>query len=121
LNGKVYLKGKPYYDAATTSIRIKDLDYDLDTRNKLAKTADWLAHGKFLKMMEPYFAFSVAPQLEEGKKQIQENLAGNKFNKNIQLAGKLNELVPGAMYVTPAGIQAVITARGKLDVQVAGF
>ncbi len=121
LNGKVYLKGKPYYDAATTSIRIKDMDYDLDTRNKLAKTADWLAHGKFLKMMEPYFAFSVAPQLEEGKKQIQENLAGNKFNKNIQLAGKLNELVPGAMYVTPAGIQAVITARGKLDVQVAGF
>ena len=121
LNGKVYLKGKPYYDAATTSIKIKDLDYDLDTKNKLAKTADWMAHGKFLKLMEPYFSFSVASQLEEGKKMIQDNLAGNKINKNINLAGKLNELIPGAMYVTPSGIQAIITAKGKLEVQVAGF
>jgi len=121
LNGKVYLKGKPYFDAATTSIKIKDLDYDLDTKNKLAKTADWMAHGKFLKLMEPYFSISVASQLEEGKKMIQDNLAGNKFNKNINLAGKLNELIPGAIYVTPAGIQAIITAKGKLEVQVAGF
>jgi Domain of unknown function (DUF4403) len=121
LNGKVYLKGKPFYDPATTSIKIKDLDYDLDTKNKLAKTADWMAHGKFLKLMEPYFSFSVASQLEEGKKMIQDNLAGNKLNKNINLAGKLNELIPGAMYVTPAGIQAIITAKGKLEVQVAGF
>lgn len=121
LAGKVYLKGKPYYDPATTSIKIKDLDYDLDTKNKLAKTADWLAHGKFLSMMEPYFSISVASQLEEGKKMIQENLAGNKFNKNINLNGKLNELTPGAMFVTPNGIQAVITAKGKLDVMVAGF
>ncbi len=121
LNGKVYLKGKPYYDAASTSLKIKDLDYELDTKNKLFKTADWLAHGKFLKMMEPYFSVSVAAQLEEGKKLIRENLVGNKLNKNISLSGKLNELNPQNIYVTPNGIQAVIIARGKLDVVVAGF
>jgi hypothetical protein len=121
LNGKVYLKGKPYYDPASSSIKIKDLDYELDTKNKLFKAADWLAHGKFLKMMEPYFSVSVASQLEEGKKMIQENLAGNKLNKNINLSGKLNELSPQNMYVTPTGIQAVISAKGKLEVLVAGF
>lgn len=121
LNGKVYLKGKPYYDAASTSIKVKDLDYDLDTRNRLARTADWMAHGKFLSMMEPYFSYSVAAQLEEGKKMIQENLAGNKMNRNLNLNGKLNELIPGEMAVTPNGIRAIITARGRLDVQVSGF
>lgn len=121
LNGKVYLKGKPFYDAATTSIKLKDLDYDLDTRNKLARTADWLAHGKFLKMMEPYFNISIANQLEEGKKMIQENLAGNKVNKNINLNGKLNELTPGSITVTQEGVQAVIFAKGKIEVMVAGF
>jgi hypothetical protein len=63
----------------------------------------------------------VASQLEEGKKMIQENLAGNKLNKNINLSGKLNELSPQNMYVTPTGIQAVISAKGKLEVLVAGF
>ena len=121
LNGKVYLKGKPYYDAPSSSIRLKDLDYDLDTKNKLARTADWLAHGKFLKMMEPYFSISVAGQLEEGKRMIQENLAGNKMNRNINLAGKLNELIPGTISVTQSGVQAIIIARGKIEVQVAGF
>jgi hypothetical protein len=121
LNGKVYLKGKPFFDAASNSIKVKDLDYELDTKNKLVKAADWLAHGKFLKMMEPYFSVSVASQLDEAKKKIQENLAGNKLNKNINLNGKLNELNPQNMYVTPNGIQAVILAKGKLEVLVAGF
>jgi len=121
LVGKVYLKGKPYYDAATSNIKIKDLDFELDTKNKLVKTANWLAHGKFLKLIEPYFSISIASQLEEGKKMIQENLAGNKMNKNISLSGKLNELIPQSILVTPTGIQAVIQARGKLEVMVAGF
>jgi hypothetical protein len=121
LNGKVYLKGKPVFDKATTTVRIKDLDYDLDTKNKVAKTADWLAHGKFIKMMEPYFAFSISSQLEEGKKLIQENLAGSKMNKNINLNGKLNELQLQEIYITNNGLQVVVQAKGKLDVQIAGF
>ena len=121
LNGKVYLKGKPFYDAPSSSIKVKDLDFELDTRSKLAKTANWLAHGKFLKMMEPYFSVSVASQLEEGKKLIQDNLAGNKMNKNINLNGKLNELTPQTIHVTPLGIQAIIQAKGKIEVLVSGF
>ena len=121
LNGKVYLKGKPFYDAPSTSIKIQNLDFELDTKNKLAKTANWLAHDKFLKMMEPYFSISVASQLEEGKKLIQENLAGNKMNKNINLNGKLNELTPQSIFVTPLGIQAVIKAKGKMEIMVAGY
>ncbi len=121
LNGKVYLKGKPFYDAPSTSIKIQNLDFELDTKNKLAKTANWLAHDKFLKLMEPYFSISVASQLEEGKKLIQENLAGNKMNKNINLNGKLNELTPQSILVTPLGIQAVIKAKGKMEIMVAGY
>ena len=121
LNGKVFLKGKPYFDQATSTIKMKDLDYDLDTKNKLAKTADWLAHGRFLKMMEPHFSISIASQLEEGKKMIQQNLAGNKINKSINLNGQLTNLSPDGIYITNAGIQTVITAKGKIEVLVAGF
>jgi hypothetical protein len=121
LNGKVFIKGKPYYDAASTSMKIKDLDYDLDTKDKLVKTANWLAHGKFLKMMEPYFSVSVASQLDEARKMIKENLSGDAMNKTVKLNGNLSELKPGSIFVRPNGIQAIIYAKGRLDVQVAGF
>lgn len=121
LNGKVFFKGKPQFDPSTKSLVMKELDYDLDTRNKLAKTADWLAHGRFLKMMEPYFSYSLAAQLDEAKKMIQQNLAGNQWNKNINLAGNLDLLQPEAIYLTREGIQAIISAKGKLEVKVAAI
>lgn len=121
LNGKVYLKGKPTFDPIEKSVKMGELDYDLDTKNRLAKTADWLAHGKFLKMIEPYFSISIAAQLEEAKKTIQNNLAGNQFNKKINLFGKLDQLTPDKIYITESGIQAVISAKGKIEVRVAGF
>ena len=121
LNGKVFIKGKPYYDAASQSLKMKDLDYDLETKNGLLKTADWLAHGKFLKMMEPHFSIPVSAQLEEARKMIRENLTGDAMNKMVKLNGSLSELRPGAMFVRPEGIRAIIYAKGKLEVKVAGF
>ena len=118
LNGKVYLRGKPVYDAATRSVKIQDLDYDLDTKNKLLNMADWLAHGQFVKTMAPYFNVSLASQLDEAQKLIQQNLANNKVNQNITLNGKLNQLSPDAIYVTPSAIQTVIKAQGFMEVLV---
>lgn len=116
LNGKVYLRGKPVYDAASRSVVVQDLDFDIDTKNKLIKTADWLAHGKMLKMMTPYFTVSLAAQLDEAQKMIQQNLANNKVNPNITVNGKLNQLSPDAIYVIPTAMQAVIKAEGAIEV-----
>jgi len=63
----------------------------------------------------------VASQLDEARKKIKENLSGDGMSKTVKLSGNLSELKPGAMYVRPNGIQAIIYAKGKLDVQVAGF
>jgi hypothetical protein len=52
---------------------------------------------------------------------IKENLSGDAMNKSVKLNGNLSELKPGAMYVRPTGIQAIIYAKGRLEVQVAGF
>ena len=80
-----------------------------------------MANGSLLKMMEPYFSVSVASQLDEARKMIKENLSGDAMNKSVKLNGNLSELKPGAMYVRPTGIQAIIYAKGRLEVQVAGF
>jgi hypothetical protein len=121
LNGKVFIKGKPYYDAASESLKMKDLDFDIETRNKLIKTADWLAHGKFLSMMEPYFSIPLSSQLEDAKKLIRSNLTGDANNGKVKLNGSLSDLRPGPMYVIPNGVRAIVYASGKLEVKLAGF
>lgn len=121
LNGKVYLKGKPVFDPATVVIKLKELDYDLETKNKLIKAADWLAHGKFIRIMEPHFSFPVSAQLNEARKLIQQNLAGNQLNKNISLQGSLDKLQPESIQLTAEGIQSIIVATGKIELKVAGW
>jgi len=118
LKGKVFFKGIPWYDAASKKVKVRSLDYDLETRNKLVKTADWLAHGKFLKMMEPYFEYAVAEQLDQAKALIKDNLAGNKVNQFISLKGQLDQLEPDQMQVTTEGIRSIIKASGKMAIRV---
>ncbi len=45
INGDIYLKGIPYYDPETQQLSLKGLDYDLDTKNSIIRTAGWLLQG----------------------------------------------------------------------------
>lgn len=120
LKGKIYLMGKPAYDPATTSLVLRDVDYSLETRNALAKTADWLMHGQFVKMMTPYFKASVADQLNQAKAVIQTHL-NKPVAKGVSLKGNLGKLDPDQILVTEQGVQALIRASGSLQVLIDGL
>lgn len=118
LNGKVYLQGKPVYDKATQSIKYAELDFDIDTKNVLVKSANWLAHGQFLKLMEPYFNYKIDGQLKDARAQADKFLNNYKVNNRVTLNGKMSRLEPDAIYLTEKGIQAVLVAEGKMEVKL---
>lgn len=120
LNGRVYLMGKPAYEAASTKLVLREVDYSLETRNVLAKSADWLMHGQFVKMMTPYFQVSVADQLNTARKAVQDNL-NKPVSKGVSLTGKLDQMEPDQMRLTTEGIQAIIKATGTLQVLIDGL
>jgi hypothetical protein len=45
INGKIYLSGFPQYNDKSKEIYFDELDYVLDTKNKLMRTANWLARS----------------------------------------------------------------------------
>jgi hypothetical protein len=45
ISGDIYLRGRPYYDAQTQTISLKDITYDLETENLLQRSASWLSAG----------------------------------------------------------------------------
>ena len=121
MNGYIYLKGVPYYDPATQKLFLKDLDYDLDTKSTIIKTANWLLQGKFTKMMEREMVFPVGSQITEAKKSIQQTLSNYKVTDGVVLKGTLAEILPDKVYLTPKHIYSVVFAEGNVNLRVEGL
>jgi hypothetical protein len=121
ITGTVYLKGKPYFDTTSQSVVLQNLDYDLDTKNKLVKTANWLAKGKFVQKMQEAFKIPLEQQMNQARELIQANLKDKQIAKGIVLNGQLSELIPGEVFITPASIVATVQAKGKVQVKVEGL
>jgi Domain of unknown function (DUF4403) len=121
VNGVIYLKGIPTYDPQTRLLTLKNLDYDLDTKNILIKGASWLLQSKFAKQMEEQFAFPLGNQMTETQKAIQQQLTNRVLTKGVTLNGHLNSLQPDQVYLTPEGAVAVIVAKGDLQIRINGL
>ncbi|GAB3538672.1 hypothetical protein GCM10027443_34080 [Pontibacter brevis] len=117
--GKVYLRGTPYYDAATASIKVRDVDYDLDTKDKLLNTASWLAKNKFKDMIEQQVSIPVQSQIDEAKKMLQATLdKQGRVHESLLLRGNIQQIAPENIYLAPDGIKAVVNAKGSLTATV---
>lgn len=121
MNGTIYLRGIPHYDPVTKNLSLSNLDYDLDTRNVLYKTAGWLLQGKFSSMIERNFVFPVGEQIAEAQRTIQNRLSQNNLAKGITLSGTLTEIVPDRVYLTPDNIYSVVFARGQMFLKIDGL
>ncbi|TXK45376.1 DUF4403 family protein [Pontibacter qinzhouensis] len=117
--GKVYLRGTPYYDAQTASIKVRDVDYTLDTKDKLLSTASWLAKNKFVDIIQAQVNIPVQSQLTEAQKMLQTTLdQSGRVHESVLLRGNIREITPDNIYLTPTGIKAVVNAKGTLTATI---
>ncbi|AKD55907.1 DUF4403 family protein [Spirosoma radiotolerans] len=121
INGDIYLSGRPYYDPQQQTISLKDLRYDLDTRNVLQQSASWLLKGPFARTLEKQLTIPVGSQLADMQKLLQERLKNNQIAKGITINGHIDEIKPDQVYLTPTAMLAVVNARGRIDVKVEGL
>ena len=118
IDGTIYLTGKPAYDPVKQELFIQDLDFDLDTKNKIVKTASWLAKGKLVRAMQENLTFPLGEQLEQATTTIQENLNNYEITPGIFLDGHLKDLKPSGVFITPQSLIAVVTAEGDVNLHV---
>jgi hypothetical protein len=119
LEGKIFLKATPYYDPNTSTIRVKDLDYSIDTKDMLVQTASWLAKEHFREILERHINLPIRSQMEDIQQKLQAVLTQtNRGYEAVQLTGALTHMEPEDIYLTPTSIKAVVNARGKLSMQI---
>jgi hypothetical protein len=121
LNGKIYLMARPFYDAENQSIGVKEVDFDINTRNSLVKSANWLLNGTLAGMIEKKVVYPVADLLESSKKMISDNIRDNRSVKGIVLRGSIARLDIDAIYPGNESLKVVLLLEGKLGLYIQGL
>lgn len=121
VNGTIYLAGFPQYNDATKEIYFDQLDYALDTKNKLMRTANWLASGMILRKIQESCRYSIQPNLDEGKKNMLEYLQNYSPMPGVFINGKLNEIKFEKIQLTNKAIVAFVKITGTANVKVDGM
>jgi Domain of unknown function (DUF4403) len=121
VNGTIYLSGIPNYNSITKEIYFDQMDYVLNTKGILTKTANWLLQGVILKNIQENCRYSIKENLEEGKKSLLPYLNNYSPMKGVFVNGTLNDFEFEKVEVTDKAMIAFITATGKMNVKIDGM
>lgn len=120
-NGSIYLSGVPTFDARQNRLEIKQLDFTLNTRSFLTKTAAWLLKGKLKRQIQQNLNAIITENLNELRSQIETQLANQELAPGISLNGELNQLGLSQTLLTEAGIELVVGLDGNLGLSIDGL
>ncbi|MEO6757936.1 MAG: DUF4403 family protein [Saprospiraceae bacterium] len=120
-NGNIYFIGRPEYNAQKNQIEVADLDYQVDTRNFLFRTAAWLFQGTIKNQMKAAMTFPLDEDIRALRSTVQESLTNYVIQPGITLNGSVDSLTVENTRVTPTGIRVNLFSKGKVNVEVKGL
>lgn len=121
INGTIYLSGIPNYNSVTKEIYFDQMDYVLNTKGLLTKTANWLLQGMILRKIQENCRYSIKPNLDEGKKSLLPYLNNFSPMKGVFVNGTTEDFEFEKVEVTNKAIIAFITTTGKMNVRIDGM
>lgn len=116
-NGTAYFTGKPVYNAATKTIEVQSLDYDLQTKNLFLKTAKWLFNKRITNELKKYASFSLAGYYDTAAKTLNGWL-NKEWTKGITGSGNITDLKLTTVQALPQHLLIRSNCAGKLAVTV---
>jgi hypothetical protein len=121
VSGTIYLTGFPQYNEQTKEVYFDQLDYALDTKNKLMRTANWLAQGLVLRKIQESCRYSIVSNLEEGKQNMMAYLKNYSPMPGVFVNGKMEDIQFQKIQLTNKAIIAFIKINGTVNVAVDGL
>jgi hypothetical protein len=121
INGTLYLVGIPNYNAISKEIYFDQLEYVINTKSILIKSANWLMQETILSKIQENCRYSITPNLEEGKQSLKPYLTNYSPMKGVFVNGVLNDFEFEKVELTDKAIIAFITTSGKLKIKVDGM
>jgi len=120
-NGQLFFKGIPSFDERNKRIDVKKVEFRLDTKNFLLKTAKWLFTDLIIDKLEGNLQYSIDKDLEEIKRQIQEQFTNYEIQPGINVSGNVDELEVIQVGMGDVNIEAVVELQGNVQVIAKDF
>jgi hypothetical protein len=120
-NGNIYFMGKPTFNSEKNQIEVKDLDFHVQTRNFLMKSASWIFQGPIKRKMAESMVFPLGENIAELKKTVQESLTNYQLQPGVLLNGTVDSVAVTGTHLTPASIRVNLFSKGKVKVDVKGL
>jgi hypothetical protein len=118
--GSVNFIGKPFYDESTRTIQVRDLDYDLTTKDWLLRTAKWLFDKKIINELKKYTSFDLTSYYDTATQTINTWL-NREWTKGIRGTGSVHDLKLTAVHAQPQHLLIRSNCVGKLAVVISEF
>src|SRR5688572_1373690 len=116
-NGTFYLTGKPVYDKETHFLEVKNIDFDIKSKNALLKSSEWLFSRRIINEISRYTRFDLKTYIDSAKLSINQQL-NHEWIKGISSFGQINDIQLIGIY--PLGQSLVIRSNciGELSVKM---
>jgi hypothetical protein len=115
--GIFYLTGKPVFDVATKIIELRDLDFDIKSKNTLLRTAAWLFNKRIVNELKKYSRFDLSSYINTAITSINQQL-NKEWMKGVQSTGKMDEIKIVSFYPLREHLIVRSNCSGTLSVKV---
>lgn len=119
--GKIYFTGKPKFNTTKNQIEMDDLDFHLETRNFLHRSASWLLKGVLKNQMKKAMVFPLDENIKELKASVQETLNRYEIQPGMVLAGTINDIKVVKTTVQKEGFVVRLFSQGNVKLDVEGW
>jgi len=116
-DGVVYFTGKPVYNKETNIIEVKDIDFDIRSKNALLKAADWLFSKKIINEISRYTKFDLTTYIDTAKAGINQQL-NHEWVKGIRSYGNINDIKLIGIYPLSRFLVIRSNCTGDLSVKI---
>jgi hypothetical protein len=116
-SGVAYFTGKPFYDINKKMIEIRDIDFDVKTKNLLLKSADWLFNKRIINEISRVSKFDLSSYIDTAKILINKQLNAE-WIKGVKSTGSINDLKISGFYPLTEYFIIRSNASGNLVIKV---
>lgn len=116
--GWLNLKGIPAYNKKKNHIEIKDIEFSIDTKNFLMKSAKWLFNGLIVNKLEGSLVYPLEEDLAFIEAEIQKQLSDYKIQEGISLNGAVSKLEVNEAFLKDESIMLAVNLVGEVRILI---
>jgi hypothetical protein len=116
-SGIIYLIGKPVYNDKDKTIEIRDIDFDVKTKNFLMKKAAWMFNRKITNEISSRSRYDLSSYIDSAKYLMNSQL-NREWMKGVKNSGVIKELKIAGIYPLSDNLIIRSNASGSLEIKV---